>query len=82
MVATSTLQLVMTAFLAILYSIFGYEYRFPLWLNVVLVPLIVGLGYLFAPGLHFGDGLEMTIAMSVEFVLLLGSIMSFEILTS
>lgn len=73
----------MSALLAILlFAIFGYEYEFPLFLNVIIVPIVIILGYLFALGLHVSFGLEMFVAMSIESVLLLASVVGFHLITS
>lgn len=83
MVGEELLQLAASTLLAILlFGIFGYEYEMPLFLNAFLVPIIVALGYLFALGLHFTIGLDMLMAMVVEFILLIGSILGFQIITS
>lgn len=83
MVDAVLLQIGGSAFLAILlFGIFGYEYQLPLVLNVILVPIIVGLGYLFALGLHYVLGFGMETAMTIEFVMLAGSILGFHLVTS
>jgi hypothetical protein len=83
MVDTASIQIAGSSLLALLlFAIFGYEYQFPLVLNIIIVPFIVGTGYLVALGLHFGLGFDMLVAMGIEFALLLLSIIGFHLVTS
>lgn len=82
-VSQGALQLGLSSLLAIvLFGIFGYEYEMPLFLNIILVPIIVALGYLFALGLHVSFGFEMLVSMGIEFFLLMVAIFGFHTITT